>query len=285
MSEFQELMKEAEMARAYISITNEMGPSEQLLAFVNFDQTLSNEIGLESFDRLSLNTRHEIFAASLNPELLEGIALEGFLSKLGNLIGIYKTAKEDSIHTLEEAVSGDLKEKTDVAEVIVPSYAEFAGWLGIGKFNIKLIEEYLKHIPTTENTSEWEKFDLLVDKEILPRLEKEHEHINALIVKEHKNGDRFKTSGWNAAKLKDAIHEVNGFSEEFHKSKVEFAEKLVMVKGLVEKLEKDKEGRESLKKIEKAIGYSPKLINFDDSDLKELESIVKKVLSCFEVSK
>ena len=50
------------MAKAYLQITEEMGPSEQLLAFVNFDKGLEEEIGLEGYNTFSMTARHEILA-------------------------------------------------------------------------------------------------------------------------------------------------------------------------------------------------------------------------------
>ena len=64
-------MESIDMAKAYIAITEEMGPSEQLLAFVNFDGGLKEEIGLETFDSLSWNARHEILLAQLKKTVAE----------------------------------------------------------------------------------------------------------------------------------------------------------------------------------------------------------------------
>ena len=60
-------MTDAEMARAYIKITKEMGPSEQLMAFIDPENSLGSEIGLEEFGSFSLQTKHEILVSKLDP--------------------------------------------------------------------------------------------------------------------------------------------------------------------------------------------------------------------------
>jgi len=71
----------------YLDITEKMGPSEQLLAFINFDNSLSTEIGLEGFDSLSLQARHEILVSHIENNI--GIeALGDKLKKIGKTSSI-----------------------------------------------------------------------------------------------------------------------------------------------------------------------------------------------------
>lgn len=96
-------LKAAEEARAYISITNEQGPSEQLLAFINFDGKLEEEIGLEGYNALSLQARHEILLSKLNPDAMEAVAIENLYEKIAKIskYSLYGTAYGGSIlHTL-----------------------------------------------------------------------------------------------------------------------------------------------------------------------------------------
>lgn len=78
-------LKAADEARAYISITNEQGPSEQLLAFINFDNKLEDEIGFEGYNTLSLQARHEILLSKLNPSAMEAVAMEGLVEKIDKI--------------------------------------------------------------------------------------------------------------------------------------------------------------------------------------------------------
>jgi hypothetical protein len=83
--DIEDLFYQADMARAYAVITEEMGPSEQLLAFINFDGKLGEEIGLEGFDSLSLNSRHEIVKLKLNPDAFDQIAMEALAEKIDKI--------------------------------------------------------------------------------------------------------------------------------------------------------------------------------------------------------
>lgn len=70
--------KAVDQARAYVAITAEHGPSQQLIDFINFDGKLGEEIGLEGWSDFSTTTQHEILLSKLNPDAMEAVAMEGF---------------------------------------------------------------------------------------------------------------------------------------------------------------------------------------------------------------
>lgn len=77
-----DVIRQAEMARAYQTVTAQHGPSQALIDFINNDGGLKEEIGLEAFDTFSTEVQHEIFSSKINVDQLESIALE---SLAGNI--------------------------------------------------------------------------------------------------------------------------------------------------------------------------------------------------------
>ena len=59
-----ENQKEIELAQAYLRITEEMGPSPQLDAFINYDNSLSDSLGI-GLESLSADAQHEIIVIKM----------------------------------------------------------------------------------------------------------------------------------------------------------------------------------------------------------------------------
>lgn len=97
---FDELVQQADMARAYIDITQKMGPSEQLIAFINYDGKLSEEIGI-GMESFSVGTKHEILLSKLDPIALEAMALDVVDTWLNN----HKDSKNSEIIQISKFVN------------------------------------------------------------------------------------------------------------------------------------------------------------------------------------
>lgn len=80
--EFDELMRDIELREAYVRVTQEHGPSQQLLMFINHNGTYGKEIGLEAFETFSLQTQHEIFLSKLNISEMDSLAIESLATRL-----------------------------------------------------------------------------------------------------------------------------------------------------------------------------------------------------------
>ena len=72
----------ADMMRRYIAVTEQHGPSQALIDFINDDKSFAAEIGLESFDSLSAGTQHELILTKIDPSAAESMGIESFRDAL-----------------------------------------------------------------------------------------------------------------------------------------------------------------------------------------------------------
>jgi len=184
--EIEQLFKAADEARAYISITNEMGPSEQLLAFINFDGKLEEEIGLEGYNAMSLQARHEILLSKINPNLLESIGIESLISKIDTmskwLMGVGAALGVGSVVVAEG--SPDIDGKTagafiaglvafvigGITKIVIDSkygIISYQDFKRAQKIADSVFEEELfisSHLPTSFSLEKWINFKTVIKK-------------------------------------------------------------------------------------------------------------------------
>ena len=230
MTNFTQLLDEADKARAYIDITARLGPSEQLLAFINHDGNLGQEIGLESFDNFSLTTQHELLLSKLDPDALDQMAMEDLdttidttakiLAGLGSISafgGIVVGGRTGGIIALSAAVLSMIGETLGEVNarnnVHILSYASFNDIRSNFDKLVKYETDVIAKIPHTFGIDEWKKFADYVDTEEEkaahdPRLEYITNGVNESDVP-------FSKSGWDAGKFKDAIKWHQAKKKEF----------------------------------------------------------------------
>lgn len=197
MNNFVQLAQQADQARTYITITQEMGPSEQLLSFINHDGSLGSEIGLESFDSFSLETRHELLLSKLNPDQLDQLACEGLLN---TVIGLSKRLLGSEL-ILPLIFMGGVYMLVDHAQKsnrkIIP-YVEFERLKAIYEKSFSKISTHVANIPTSFDIDKWKTYS---------------EQTNKLIRSfpdDFLFGPRFfKEAGWDSQKYTKEAHYVN----------------------------------------------------------------------------
>jgi hypothetical protein len=178
-----QLVREAELARAYIRITQEQGHSEQLLAFINYDNSLGTALGLEDFNSLGLNTRHELALLKLNPEVLSAKALEGFLTTLLGLDSKVKKTGEDINNPSPHSTK---------------KICEYSIYQGIKKSFVlmhQFEQDLFSRIPKSMDEGQWSAFADYVSKTARPRLIAASEQL----PHEADGVDSIDKSGWNKA--------------------------------------------------------------------------------------
>lgn len=87
--DYREAVGLAEQHRLYRQVTDLHGPSEALLAFIDPNGQFASQLGMESFDSLSLEERHQIVLDNLDPEYYQSMAMEGLLTKFRKMLGIH----------------------------------------------------------------------------------------------------------------------------------------------------------------------------------------------------
>lgn len=178
-----DLFSQIEMMQAYVNITEKHGPSAQLLAFIDFDGKLEEELGLEGYNAMSLQTRHEILISKFNINSLEDIALESLYEKISkfskysffgmatgvNLIHAFwgdrirKLPESTQIKTAVGVVALGLGLLTiailnDALHKAVIPYKEFTKIKVSFAECLELDKEFYSHLPNSFDVKSWENF-------------------------------------------------------------------------------------------------------------------------------
>ena len=162
MTNFTQLFDEADKARAYIEITGRLGPSDQLLAFINHDGNLGQEIGLESFDNFSLTTQHELLLSKLDPDALDQMAMEGFRDFIKKYRAALTIAGLFVWPVFVMGIAGYVVNNNDNKKPCAP-YSDFSKMQHIYESSFNKIRSLGGNIPTTFEEKDWEKFTSSVE--------------------------------------------------------------------------------------------------------------------------
>lgn len=221
---FESLMQRHEMGQAYKKITSEMGPSPQLVAFVNYDSLNDEGVALESFDSIS---QHRKILEEIEADQSYEMALEGLSDTLGRMIDKLKRKKTptDNVGGMKKSFifGRKLKSKSPDQNAVVPPHTEFEFNQKAFDFNIKIDKLIFTHMPSTFDLKAWEDFSKYWDKEIVPQIDKWIEEFESpAIIYTKKNGVKFKESGWTEDSFKNGIkwldtayHELDALEEKF----------------------------------------------------------------------
>ncbi|RYF15944.1 MAG: hypothetical protein EOO77_12885 [Oxalobacteraceae bacterium] len=159
-SEFQGLIERHEMGFAYKRITEQLGPSPQLLAFLNYDNVTSESLGLES---LNIIDQHEVALTQIGEsEASFHIATEGFFSGLKSMLsGIHnrlfgKKAPPPPPINLSDLMTGKLVLKEHNAPVV--SYADFQKLIVIANNVHKDVDKLVSFVPASHDMDTWQAF-------------------------------------------------------------------------------------------------------------------------------
>lgn len=139
---FDELMTIHEMGQAYIDITSAMGPSPQLLAFVNYDKIGEDNLGLES---LNIMPQHEQTLSDIK----RYDAFEQILSKFGS------REVEGNTQIPEAALEGLIAK---IFAGKIPPFHFFEFVKAHHDMNIKLEKSLLGKLPKTYTLDAWKNY-------------------------------------------------------------------------------------------------------------------------------
>lgn len=209
---FNDLIRDYQMMQAYIRITQEMGPSEQLMAFINYDGNMESEIGLESFDSMSLATRHEILLSKMSPNEVLGIACENLISRL---FGIGKKIKDG-----EEKIEN---KKPVVSEAAVKSFKYYSVLKNMFALILAYEKDLVGKAPADFDTLKWSNFHIYVHDTALPKLNADLEKILNSLGDHDTEPASIEKSGWTAEHHKQ---EVSWFANAF-KAHEAFGQKIL----------------------------------------------------------
>jgi hypothetical protein len=167
MSDFNSLYQRYRMGRAYQRITTQMGPSPQLVAFVNYDRVTPDSLGLESFNIMD---QHEQIVEHIGTDTSMHLAIEGLLSKL-------------------------FGEK-------IPLRSEFVSFQNFHTHTINYLNAVLNKVPAKADLKAWEAFEKKVEDSQETYFKNLSEVNNHIVGKGAKD---IESSGWNQANYNTAV--------------------------------------------------------------------------------
>ena len=211
------LTDEASQARAYVNVTSQMGPCPALLAFINFDNGLKSEIGLECFDALSLQSQHEILLAQLNPDGLEQIALESFFIGM-EAFGEWLNKNKDLLAVggiAAAAVGGAVLFSNHLNSQVIP-YASMERVMRQYEKEVESALRFVSKIPRDLDAEKWKNFYHLTDTIAMD----EHREMTLKILSDA-GTVHYDKSGWTADRFHAMVAWYEHHLEELNKVKGE----------------------------------------------------------------
>ena len=302
----REIRKERQMVIAYKRIVETMGPSAQLNAFVDYDGSLPNRLGV-GLESLSPLEQSQQILTTLNVATLDQLGLEsvrGVLDKasrifmVGGLVGtifgaiagkpvfagVALATLLTGLATAKVIERGEAKdEKNNVI-----SYSSYQTALKIFDVNLQIETHEVNAMPSTMSYDAWDKYYTTLRQELG---EKEEKLIDRLHMLETTMGKRvpFDKSGWNAHNLASALQTLHNDVEKVDAHCAIYAKKVVMVQKFVEanasKADHDDELSELLFFISETMGDSVELYKASRGTLIDIAKDLMKVAHHFDVKK
>jgi uncharacterized protein YukE len=290
---YKSLRQEQQMAAAYLAITQELGPSKQLISFVDYDQKL----GLES---MSLEDAHITLETQLNPDMMGQAALEDLASMLGNAAAFGFKHLKDGIWgfirgqvgkavvlggiSLATVLAGKIRTRMNGgdAEDGVVSHHNFMQKIVVTHSVVNAEKEALLHIPRGFNLTEWETFDRYYGqsiRDVATRTQAQSSKIHEV---------DFSESGWTKDNFRAAVSTFVRMVEDVEATMETFAKRLDHISKWVKSASKnvdDKETMEISDAIHSSLGGSLHVFEQSQLMLNDLRWMLNKVGHKFEEAK
>lgn len=280
---FESLIQRYEMGQAYLKITEQMGPSPQLLAFVNHNTLDLNNIGLESLG--DLDTIHQLIVDEINNDPSLHMATEALADRVrkvsdyvmkGGAIVFVASLLGFPFGNLSfgAMVSGAIVKKISGMPTSVVPYTNYQEHVNAVDNILAEEIDMASHIPTTFTKEVWKDFN---DK--LSKLKGKYTEINIKLVPV----DR---SGWTEHNLSEAAKWLQKTAEKVERLQKSFGVKLENIDKWVEKDHKgDPEAAVVLKYISSSIGVTYELFSNTTHTLGMAKTALNSAAHLFEESK
>jgi hypothetical protein len=307
ISKFNQLSREAEQAEAYIRITDEHGPSQQLIDFINYDGKLGQEldIGLES---LGLDDVHLLLKMQLDPAAISEMATEslntaldklakrlklgGGVAAAAGLVGAGTTGKVAKSLTfagvgLAAIVAGKIVQvANNLAHGNPPSYTYYRKWRDQASKIIAIDKFVASAIPSSFDRKAWEDYgrELGSDSEAHEKLM----DVDLSYLFAEQNRAPVEHSGWTEATFKQEVKNFLAYQESVDKAKKALAPKIKKLQdwaGKGDKWSEDKDARFVQKKIAFAVGEIDDVFAESDDHLRIMKKVLDEVGKHFKEEK
>lgn len=267
----------ADLMRTYKNVTDTHGPSQALIDFINKDKTFGAEIGLEKFENFSTPVQHEIMLSKMEPELVESMAMEGFvdfLKKYRHWLAVGSILTGFVIPPLWiGAIVGYV---ADAKEIMVPKYSEFVALKKVYLEVASIASNLMTSTPSGTSPESWSKFKEETDdaKDKLAVIE-DRETFAAV---------KMAVSDWSPTKFKDSAEFLNDQHNKL-KSAIDAYEKKVASVSSVSDSSEDGEKASLVKNINSSMGVTSKALHEAKSHAEKLKMILNHVSKAFEFEK
>lgn len=185
--QFEQLLRERDMAVAYLKITEQMGPSPQLLAFVNYSNSVVTDDGV-ALESMNMFDQHNFIISKLNIDTLNQMAMESLSTSIQKFIGgLYLGADGALLAGASSELTGNILHgitsfaantkyfkmgglglaimtagaivyAAAEAEESIPSVASFTKMTNSVEASIRASSLFAASIPSTLDEKTWESF-------------------------------------------------------------------------------------------------------------------------------
>lgn len=299
----------ADLMRRYIAVTEQHGPSQALIDFINHDKSFATEIGLESFDSLSTGTQHELLLTKLDPSAADAMGMEslsGTIDKASNwlmgvgaggafgaMIALLKSPANLKTKLIVGGISygalmaGAIAKTVNVA--ITGVYPQPAFTKVVKAFDAQFAEEkaILAKIPHGFNLADWNNFKAnyySADSDLNDKYSEAWDAIYAMFTVDNVVPDK---SAWTESTFKEAVNWVVHAIANVHQEELKFAMTLEQISAFVEKAptSENPEDKKVVKIIHQMIGKQLKIFHESRNVINHANKILNKVGRLFEEKK
>lgn len=274
LSQANKLFESADLMRRYRMVTEQHGPSQALLDFVNHDRNFGKEIGLESFETFSTQTQHEIMLSQLNINTAESIAMEGFVDFLKKYRGWLLLGGFIIPPLWLGAIAGFIAKDM---EVKVPLYSEY---MDLKKDFVEAaakIKALMRDTPSGTEDKAWDDF------------ENKASEINDLISVA-KDTDTFRVtgpeeSGWTPAKFHSEAEFLEDQVNRFEAARKEYAGKVERMESFISQHEGKEEFASLSRRMNRAISETAKSMRKVNSIMLTMKALMAQTAKGFVFEK
>jgi hypothetical protein len=278
LTQVDALIQRHEMGVAYKAITAKMGPSPQLVAFVNYDRVTSESVGLESFDIMD---QHQQILAEIDGDVSMQMATEGMVDGIkkyrkwliggGIVLGIPAGFGLLSIGMILTGATGIYLKSQDGN---VPTVSNFTALTKAYGMAYRAESLFINAIPTTLDAKAWAAFN---ENYIAGDLFEADETAGEARHDARHDTVAFKKSGWTVDSFKNATKWLIDNQKKVKALNEAQAAKL----DKVEKLMAGGSGGAVVKDVSKMLKVAHASTHESAKILEEIEAILRKVATHF----
>lgn len=305
--EFDELMRDIDLGQAYINATQEHGPSQQLMLFINRNGDYGKSIGLESFETFSLQTQHEIMLSKLNLTELDYLAVESLVGRIhtigkwlqgGGALAAFFVSGAIGGLGIPAIIAGTIIRIVNTKVNGVIKYSDFGRFQTA--FDRYVREELLiaNQIPSSDNTEAWNRYlkiqlaeqakntiTTLINTFTPINVASQNNHADVIDAKHYADRSGSNVDGWDERAFSSSVKWLSDTAKKIQELETGYSDKLKKLDQWVSSpdAEKDPSARQKFKIMSDALSLqfesfveARRLLTWAEREIKRVAKLFKE---------